>query len=65
LKNSPGSFFFMTVVKILEHVRHLVVDGMVVVADRMVGPTGAVNSCLAAETAEDACLAAGFFLLRS
>ena len=53
----------MTVVKILEHVRHLVVDGMVVVADRMVGPTGVVNSCLVAGTAEF--LAAGFFLLRS
>ena len=54
MKNSPGPFFFMTVLKILEHVRDVVVDGMAVTADRMVGPTGAAASCLGV----------AFFLLR-
>ena len=32
--------------RVLEHIRHVVLDGAVNVADKMVGPTGVVSSCL-------------------
>ena len=55
MRNSPEPSHFMVLLNILEQIPHSVLAGIVVDADKIVGPTGAVVSVFGI----------AFFLLRS